>query len=95
MIYCGTKNVFINKIKIEQKLKEFKKYKKILKYEGEFFNGLKNGKGKEYDINGKLIFEGNYLKIKIIFYVAMPPTLILFIILKIFFYMIKIYRLIN
>ena len=28
-------------------------------FEGEYLNGEKNGKGKEYD-KGKLIFEGEY-----------------------------------
>ena len=28
-------------------------------FEGEYLNGMKNGKGKEYE--GKLIFEGEYL----------------------------------
>ena len=32
-----------------------------LKFEGEYLNGLKNGKGNEYDYWGKLIFEGEYL----------------------------------
>ena len=35
-----------------------------MKFEGEYLNGQKNGKGKEYD-NGKLIFEGEYLNGKI------------------------------
>ena len=30
-------------------------------FEGEYINGLKNGKGKEYHKNGKLSFEGEYL----------------------------------
>ena len=30
-------------------------------FEGEDLNGERNGKGKEYDYNGKLIFEGEYL----------------------------------
>ena len=29
-------------------------------FEGEFLNGLKNGKGKEYYNNGKLLYEGEY-----------------------------------
>ena len=33
----------------------------ILKFEGEYSNGLKNGKGKEYTNKGKLKFEGEYL----------------------------------
>ena len=32
-----------------------------LLFEGEYFNGVKNGKGKEYNIDGDLIFEGEYL----------------------------------
>ena len=30
-------------------------------YEGEYLNGEKNGKAKEYYFNGKLFFEGEYL----------------------------------
>ena len=30
-------------------------------FEGEYLNGEKNGKGKEYDYNGQLIYEGEYL----------------------------------
>ena len=30
-------------------------------FEGEYLNGLRNGKGKEYDYNGKIVFEGEYL----------------------------------
>ena len=39
-----------------------KKYNWIndLQYECEYLNGKRNGKGKEYDYNGKLIFEGEY-----------------------------------
>ena len=33
----------------------------MLIFEGEYLNGLKNGKGKEYDWNGKIKFEGEYL----------------------------------
>ena len=32
-----------------------------LKFEGEYLNGEKNGKGKEYNEEGELIFEGEYL----------------------------------
>ena len=31
-------------------------------YEGEFFKGKRNGKGKEYNSLGNIIFEGEYLK---------------------------------
>ena len=31
-----------------------------LKFEGEYLNGKRNGKGKEYYYNGKLEFEGEY-----------------------------------
>jgi len=30
-------------------------------FEGEYLNGKRNGKGKEYYNNGKLQFEGEYL----------------------------------
>ncbi len=29
-------------------------------YEGEYLNGLRDGKGKEYNYNGYLEFEGEY-----------------------------------
>ena len=32
-----------------------------LKFEGEYLNGKRNGKGKEYNNDGQLIFEGEYL----------------------------------
>ena len=32
-----------------------------MKFEGEYLNGKRNGKGKEYDIYGKLEYEGEYL----------------------------------
>ena len=32
----------------------------IFIYEGEYLNGKKNGKGKEYNQYGKIIFEGEY-----------------------------------
>ena len=30
-------------------------------YEGEYLNGKRHGKGKEYNYNSELIFEGEYL----------------------------------
>ena len=33
----------------------------LLKFEGEYLNGKRNGKGIEYWIDGDLIFEGEYL----------------------------------
>ena len=42
-------------------IKEYNGYNDKLIYEGEFFKGKRNGKGKEYE-NCKLIFEGEYLK---------------------------------
>ena len=39
-----------------------KEYKNdILIFEGEYLNGERNGKGKEYYDNGKLRYEGEYL----------------------------------
>ena len=36
----------------------------IVKFEGEYLNGKKNGKGNEYDSKGNLIYEGEYLNDK-------------------------------
>ena len=35
-----------------------------MEFEGEYLNGEKNGKGKEYYINCNLIFEGGYINSK-------------------------------
>ena len=40
-------------------IKEY--YSNKLKYEGEYQNGSRNGKGKEYNDKGELEFEGEYL----------------------------------
>ena len=45
----------------ENKVKEYKIYSNELIYEGEYLNGKRNGKGKEYGRYGRLIFEGEYL----------------------------------
>ena len=42
-------------------LKEYNGYDNRLIYEGEYLNGEKNGKGKEYYFHGELLFEGEYL----------------------------------
>ena len=36
-------------------------YRDELRFEGEYLNGERNGKGKEYDDDGNLKFEGEYL----------------------------------
>ena len=41
--------------------KIYDEYKDKLIFEGEFSNGKKNGKGKEYDNNERLKFEGEYI----------------------------------
>ena len=46
---------------LEDEEEENTKNKNILKFEGEYLNGKRNGKGKEYDNDGKLIYEGEYL----------------------------------
>ena len=33
-------------------------------FEGEYINGKRNGKGKEYDSNGNLEFEGEFINNK-------------------------------
>ena len=42
-------------------IKEYNAYNDLLIYEGEFKEGKRNGKGKEYNNEGKLIYEGEYL----------------------------------
>ena len=42
-------------------IKEYNSYNDSLIFEGNFSNGKRNGKGKEYNEDGKLIFEGEYL----------------------------------
>ena len=41
--------------------KEYDGYNDILLFEGEYLNGKRNGKGKEYYEDGNLNFEGEYL----------------------------------
>ena len=43
------------------KIKEYNEYSGELEFEGEYLNGKRNGKGKEYYENGKISFEGEYL----------------------------------
>ena len=43
------------------KAKEYNIYNDELIFEGEYLNGKRNGKGKEYNNNVRLIFEGEYL----------------------------------
>ena len=42
--------------------KEYKKETNILLFEGEYLNGIKNGKGKEYYENGQIKFDGDYFQ---------------------------------
>ena len=41
-------------------VKEYYYYSELV-FEGEYLNGLKNGKSKEYDWRGRLVFEGEYI----------------------------------
>ena len=41
-------------------IKEYLSYNE-LRFEGKYLNGQRNGKGKEYDLDGKLEFESEYL----------------------------------
>ena len=42
-------------------IKEYFNLKDALLFEGEYLNGERNGKGKEYNYNGEIIFVGEYL----------------------------------
>ena len=58
-IYSRRYLVYETKDKAIEYYNDFKlKYKK---FEGEYLNGKRNGKGKEYDNNGSVIYEGEYL----------------------------------
>ena len=68
-IICGFGMIDYEELIKEKNIqKKLKKYKNKLKYEDEYLNGKRNGKGKEYDINGKIINEVEYLngKIKVV-----------------------------
>ena len=54
-----TKKYIIYETKV--KGKEYDSFNDNLLFEGEFLNGERNGKGKEYYNHGNLIFEGEYL----------------------------------
>ena len=54
--YSGKYIIYENNIKG----KEYSGYNDNLLFEGEYLNGKRYGKGKEYDKDGKLIFEGKY-----------------------------------
>ena len=43
------------------KIKEYEGYNDSSIYEGEYLNGKRNGRGKEYYYDGTLLFEGEYL----------------------------------
>ena len=43
--------------------KEYNGYDDRLNFEGEYLNGKKNGKGKLYSFNKKLLFEGTFLNL--------------------------------
>jgi hypothetical protein len=41
---------------------EYDSFDNEIRYMGEYLNGERNGKGYEYNIEGRLIFEGEYFK---------------------------------
>ena len=62
----GMEKIYNRKGELDFELKRMWKRKRNynngkLKYEGEYLNGERNGKGKEYWYDGTLIFEGEYL----------------------------------
>ena len=56
--YCWAKREKYKIVEENGKRKEYDVKTNILLFEGEYLNGERNGKGKEYNYNGKLIFEG-------------------------------------
>ena len=59
--YNENGNIIYELINGTGKVKEYYWLNGKLKYEGEYLNGQRNGKVKEYNYKGKLIFEGEYL----------------------------------
>ena len=51
----------IKYVSANAQVKIFSLYTNILLYKGKYLNDKKNGKGKEYDEDGQLIFSGEYL----------------------------------
>ena len=60
--YDMNNNIVYELKKGKGNIKEYNDYQLI--FEGEYLNGLRNGKGKEYHYNGKVLFEGEYLNDK-------------------------------
>ena len=54
-------NILYELINGNGKVKEYYPSHDWLIFEGEYLNGRRNGKGKEYNKEGKLIFEGDYM----------------------------------
>ena len=48
-------------IQMEKEIKKENRINITIKFDGEYLNGKRNGKGKEYNEYGELIFEGEYL----------------------------------
>ena len=59
--YDENGNIIYELINGNGKVKEYNDYNDKLIFEGEYLNGKRNGKGKEYDQDSNLIFEGEYL----------------------------------
>ena len=56
--------IYSGKFKVEEKdgiVKEYDGYNDSLIFKGEYLNGKRNGKGKEYNDYGNLKFDGEYL----------------------------------
>ena len=45
----------------EEDTKEYDRFYDKIVFKGEYLNGKRNGKGKEYNFDGTVIFEGEYL----------------------------------
>ena len=62
IIIGGLKGGFIRgSIEKNGKFKQYDYYSGFLVFEGEYLNGKRYGKGKEYGRYGRLLFEGEYI----------------------------------
>ena len=58
---CDEKgNIIYELINGKGKIREYNDYNAKLIFEGEYLNGKRNGKGKEFFNNGKIMYEGEY-----------------------------------
>ena len=62
--YDENGNIIYELINGNGKVKEYNDWNGVLNFEGEYLNGKRNGKGKEYNYKNPFLYEGEYLNNK-------------------------------